>query len=743
MLRNAIAPRPAVLGLALAVATMGLGGQPAVRPDPTTTEANITRVTTNLLEDSQFAHHPFDHELARTLLGRYLDSLDGARTLFLQSDVDEFAAYGATLAQATRGTGDTSVARAIFGRYLQRLQERVSYDTDRLRTETFDFTGHDVYSFDREHAQRPRDLTEARALWGQELRAEYLQEKLGDKPPAKVAQTLTQRYAQQLKTMKALRSDEVLDIYLDALAHVYDPHSDYLGHEQMENLSIAMKLSLFGIGATLENADGYCKIRELVPGGPAARSGLLKPGDRIVAVGQPGQEPADIVNMPLSHAVELIRGAKGSTVTLMVLAADAADGSVPRKASIVRDRVKLEDQEAKASVLDLPTGDGAPLRLGVIELPSFYADMGASDGSAPRSATADVSRLLRKLEVEHVRGIVLDLRNNGGGSLVEAISLTGLFIRTGPVVQTRDRSGAIEGGAVDDPSVLYDGPLVLLTSRLSAAGAGFLAGAVQESGRALVVGDTSTFGKGTVQNVLPLGRVMDQVRLPYAYDPGALKITTSKFYRPSGASTQLRGVASDIVLPSPTDFSDVNESALEDPLPWDTVPSARYEPVGRVAPYVDVLRADSARRVASEKGFAYLAGDIARLKKVRATKSLSLNEAERRQELAELRARDHQREQEDRDGLISGPTLYPITLENASSPGLPPPAAKKQGRVHGADTPTMPDDRSEATARHSPADDVILDESVRILADYVDRIGGASASVRARDARLRPVARSR
>ena len=315
------------------------------------------------------------------------------------------------------------------------------------------------------------------------------------------------------------------------------------------------------------------------------------------------------------------------------------------------------------------------------------------------------------------------MRRNGGGSLVEAISLTGLFIRTGPVVQTRDQSGAIEVGADDDTAVLYDGPLVLLTSRLSASASEILAGALQDYGRALVVGDTSTFGKGTVQNVLPLARVMDQVRLPYAYDPGALKITTSKFYRPSGASTQLRGVASDIVLPSPTDFSDVNESVLENPLPWDTVPSARYEPLDRVAPYVDVLRADSARRVASEKDFAYLAGDIARLKKVRATKSVSLNEAERRQELAELKARNHQREQEDRNAYATGPATYAITLENASSPGLPSPTVRRHGRLHGVDTHSAPDDLGETTTGQSSGEDVLLKESVRILADYVDRIG--------------------
>ena len=268
-----------------------------------------------------------------------------------------------------------------------------------------------------------------------------------------IVSTLTRRHAQQLQTMKELQSDEVLEVYLNALAHVYDPHSDYLGHEQMESLSIAMNLSLFGIGATLESADGYCKVRELVPGGPAARSGLLKPGDRIVAVAQAGKAPVDIVNMPLSRAVELIRGPKGSTVTLTVIPAGAARRfAFQRRASLVRDEIKLEDQEAKARIVDLPTGNGRPLRLGVIDLPSFYADMSGRGGSRGRSATADVARLLGKLKAEHVRGVVLDLRRNGGGSLEEAISLTGLFIRKGPVVQTRDQAGNIDVGADTDPT---------------------------------------------------------------------------------------------------------------------------------------------------------------------------------------------------------------------------------------------------------------------------------------------------
>lgn len=710
----------AILALAVVLTSVGFGA-PLARPpvDARTTDANITRLTTGLLEHSQLAHHPFDGELAGNVLDRYLDALDGTRSLFLQSDVDDFAAYRATLAQVTRGAGDTSAAKAIFARYLERLSQQTAYDTNMLRTAKFDFTGHDSYFFDREHARRPATAMEARALWWQQLRAEYLQEKLSDKRPDQIVSTMVGRHAEEPRIMTGFRSDEVLEVYLDTLAHVYDPHSDYLGHEQMESLSIAMNLSLFGIGASLESEDGYCKLRELLQGGPAARSGLLKPGDRIVAVAQAGKEPIDIVNMPLSRTVDLIRGPKGSTVTLTVIPAGGVAGSPTKTVSLVRDEITLEDQQAKARILDLPTGKGTALRVGVIDLPSFYADMG---GGRRRSATADVSRLLGKLNAEHVHGVVLDLRHNGGGSLEEAINLTGLFIRKGPVVQTRGSDGKIVIDEDTDPSVLYDGPLVLLTSRFSASASEILAGALQDYGRAVVVGDSSTFGKGTVQNILPLAPYMDQVGLGHAYDPGALKITTSKFYRPSGASTQLRGVAADVVLPSTSDFTDVSEASLKDPLPWDVVPAASYERLNRVKPYVAALQERSDRRRATEKPFAYLADDIAKVQKNLVTKSVSLNEAERRQEMAQSKVRETELASDERALRATRPTTYEITLKNALFPGLPLPLvltkkAETTGAGHASSTG---DDLGIEAKDRSTTDDIILNESVRILADYVN-----------------------
>jgi carboxyl-terminal processing protease len=683
------------------------------------TEANITRVTTSLLARSQLAHHPLDEQLAGKLLDRYMDALDGTRSLFLGSDVDEWAPMRTTLAQATRARGDTEPAHLIFARYLERLRQQVAFDTQLLREGHFEFGGDDRLQVDREHAERPRDLAAAHELWRQQLRAEYLGEKLGDKPPPDVAATLIRRHEQQLKTMKKLGNQEVLETYLDALAHVYDPHSDYLDKESMESLSIAMNLSLFGVGATLEAEDGFCTIRELVPGGPAASSGVLKPGDRIVAVAQAGAPPVDVTSMPLTRIVELVRGPKGSKVTLTVLPPTGATKTV----RLTRAEVKLAEQQAKARIVDLPRPDGPSLRLGVIDLPSFYS---GTDEGGNRGCTADVARLLDKLQAEKVRGVVLDLRRNGGGSLEEAIDLTSLFVGGGPIVQTRGADNAIKVDAAQGTTLRYAGPLVVLISRFSASASEIVAGALKDYDRAVVVGDPSTFGKGTVQTILPLAQIMDRSGLSHGFDPGALKLTISKFYRPSGASTELRGVASDIVIPSVSGVVPIGESKLTDPLPWDTIPASRYHPFGEAAPYVTDLRDHSAARLAADPAFAELGQQLGRLESRFDGRSLSLNEAQRRSELAEDKAlgKAIAAREEAEDASIPA---YQITVEDAAGPGLPP-------RMTGAGKP-RPDvavsrsgDALEETesAAADAAGQLVLDESLRILADYVRLLPGSA-----------------
>jgi carboxyl-terminal processing protease len=693
--------------------------------DPT--DSNITRVTAELLEHSQFSQRRLDDELAAKFLDRYLDSLDPAHLLFLQSDARQFDGFCSRLPAMTRREGDIAPERTIFQRYLERLEQRDDYVTNLVQSEKFDFTGHDAFSLDRTKALRPANLDAARELWRQNVRAEFLQEKLAGKKPADIVLALTLRYTRLLQTMQKLTSEDVLDIYLNALAHVYDPHSDYFGHEQMDDFSIAMNLSLFGIGATLRSDDGNCTISDLVPGGPAAKSGLLKPGDRIVAVGQGDQKPVDIVDMPLSDAVKMIRGPKGTLVCLTLIPAGTTDVSARKTITLVRDEVKLEDQQAKARIVDLPQTNGPALRLGVIDLPAFYGGYDRRTGTTPSSATADVAKLIRKLEAEHIQGLVLDLRQNGGGSLEEAITLTGLFIHDGPVVQTREPDGRMNVDSDTDSSELYDGPLIVLTSRFSASASEILAGALQDYGRALIVGDESTFGKGTVQAVLPLANFMDWNGMTHSFDPGALKVTIQKFYRPSGASTQLKGVTTDIALPSLSDVADVGEAKLQDPLPWDRVPSADFVREDHVTPFLKELRARSAARVAGEKDFEYLHEDIAQFKKNLATQEITLNEADRRRENEAAEAREASRKQELAALKENQPTTFNITVENADTPGLPAPITTLNASVTKLSASVA--DKTKEAETSIPPSDPILRESEHIMADYVEMLHHFSAVV--------------
>lgn len=692
------------LALALAIGTTGTTGcRAAEQPSGTraaadAAKADVVRLTAGVLEHSQLAHEPLDGQVARTLVARYLDALDGSRSLFLQSDETEFEARSPMLPAAIHA-GDSRAAHEVFQRYLARLAQRADFVAETLRAAPPTFTEHEDYPFDRRHADRPRDLEAARALWTAQLRAEYLEQKLQGRPAPEIAKLLAHRYGQQLDTMRGLRSDEILSTYLDTLAHVYDPHSDYMGREDMESFSIAMNLSLFGIGATLEGQDGYCTIRQLTPGGPAARSGLLKPGDRIVAVAQGGSQPVDIVSMPLARAVQLIRGPKGTVVTLTVTPADAGNGAPSKTVALVRDRVKLEDQEAKASVVDLPGRSGSSVRIGVLHLPSFY---GNTDGHRGRSASADVARLLGKLEADHVAGVVLDLRDDPGGSLEEAVRVAGLFIRKGPIVQTRDGRGHVEVDSDTDPAVAYDGPLVVLTNRFSASASEIVAGALQDYGRAVVVGDRSTFGKGTVQEFVSLAALMDRMGLARSEDPGAVKVTVSRFYRPGGASTQLRGVASDIVIPSPEGAVPLGESTLDGALPWDHLPAAPYERLDRVRPYLESLKGLSARRVDTVQGLRDVRDEVARIARRAAAQTVSLNETQRREELTKDKEEDAAIERDERDEATAGPVTRPITLENA--PSAAPPDAD-------AGLP-------------SAANDIVLHEAERILRDYVEALTG-------------------
>jgi C-terminal peptidase prc len=553
-----------------------------------------------------------------------------------------------------------------------------------------------------------------------------------------IIETLSHGYHRNLRFFEDWDNEDVIQAYLTALAHVYDPHSDYLDRRQLEQFAISMNLSLFGIGAELVSEYGYCKIRRLLPFGPAIKSGLIKTNDQIVAVAQSNQPPVDIVDMSLNKAVQLIRGPKGTEVRLTVIPADA--GAAGRKViSLIRDEIPLEEQAAKAKIIDMPDTHSGNFRLGVIDLPSFYATFDVStskDKHGPKSTTADVAILLEKLKQENVGGVILDLRRNGGGSLEEAIKLTGLFIKTGPVVQVRDENGNVTQLGDDDPSVLYDGPLVVLTSRFSASASEIVAGALQDYGRALIVGDVSTHGKGTVQSVNQLRQYIHYQDNSVTNDPGALKLTIKKFFRPSGVTTQLKGVVPDIVLPSVANESkDIGESALKNPLSGDPILSSKYDHFNLVEPYLSELRKHSQERVAANREFAYVREDIELFKKHQADKTISLNEQQRLKEQDEAEARQKARDMERLARPEPPEKVYELTLKLAALPGLPPPVTKTNAAMaklaahagasgHGASaeatvTATGEDSLEDPEAEKPTVPDEPMVEAEHILIDYL------------------------
>jgi carboxyl-terminal processing protease len=527
-----------------------------------------------------------------------------------------------------------------------------------------------------------------------------------------INKTLTNHYGQMMDNFKELENDRIFETYMNALAHAYDPHSDYMGHMEAENFAIQMKLSLFGIGAVLTKDKTYCKILELKEG-PAKRSGQISEDDRIVAVAQSNAEPVDVVGMPLDKIVEMIRGPKGTQVTLTIIPVDAATDSVRKEVTLTRDEIKLEEQAAKAKLYEITPSNAPPLKLGVVDLSSFYAD---SDHPEVNT-TSDVTRLVKRLMQEKVDGIILDLRHNGGGYLEEAIKLTGLFNPRGPVVQTRDPNGEIVADPSPEAGPLYDGPLVVLIDVFSASASEILAGALQDYGRAVIVGDHSTFGKGTVQTMQRLAPYLDLKHLDYSYDPGELKVTIKKFYRAGGVSTQLQGVLSDIELPSIDNYADVGERSLPNPMPCDSVTSADHLEeleLNRVKPYLPELQARSQQRLKTDKDFSYIREDIEQFRKEQADKSVSLNEIERRAEQKSEIARANARRKEMLSRKKPNEKVYDITLQNVDLAQLQL-AKVKNAPAKNEDLDSDDDDMPRSAAAVDPT----LEETKRILIDYI------------------------
>lgn len=599
--------------------------------NPMSPAPEYARTTRNILDELRRNHYSeirVDDEFSSALLDAYLKALDGSRIYFTQADIDEFEQYRTQLDDMLL-KGELDAGYAIFNRYQERLIERLVYSIKRVEQDEtpFDFTVDESMVVNRSKEPWPKDRAELEDLWRMQVKSSVLSLKLTGKEIDEIRQLLSKRFRSQLSQVLKTNSLDVYQRYMDAMTMTFDPHTQYYAPRAAENFNMSMRLSLEGIGAVLTTEDEYTKVVSIVSGGPADLSGELHPSDRIVGVAQGDGPFVDVIGWRVDDVVELVRGEKGTVVRLNIIPA-GSPGLETKEVAITRDTVKLEESSAKSEIVEVEY-DGAVHRIGVIELPTFYIDFEALQRRDPnyRSSTRDVHALLEKLKQENVEGIVVDLRRNGGGSLSEANSLVGLFIRRGPTVQVRDAEGnnIVQGDS--DPEIVYDGPLAVLVNRLSASASEIFAGAIQDYQRGLVLG-SQTFGKGTVQELIPLGE-------------GQIKITRAKFYRISGESTQHKGVTPDIVFPDIFSVSDdIGESALPTALPWDTIQPNYYRPFADLKPLIPRLASEHEKRIANDPDFIYINAEIAKALENKEKNTLTLNEEKL---MAERRAEDEWR----------------------------------------------------------------------------------------------------
>ncbi|PYL09537.1 MAG: tail-specific protease [Verrucomicrobia bacterium] len=701
----------------------------AAPPAPAASRETVTTSVGRLLEEGHYTRQRLNEDVSRKFLQTYLEMLDFSHLFFTQKDVDELnAKYGSSMAEDVL-LGTLKPAYDIYALYTKRVDDRVAKIKELLK-QPIDFKGSATVELSRQKAPWPKDEAEADQLWRGRITNELLQEHLSEHPIEPAPQLITRRYDRLDRNVHEQDKDEQMKLYLDALAQAYDPHSEYLSKADMKNFSINMGLSLVGIGAMLRSEDGYAKIESLVPGGPAQVDGRLKVGDRITAVAQGPADYVDVREMRLDKVVEMIRGKKGTRVRLLVIPSDAADPSRRKSVELVRDEIKLKDQEARADIIIKKDENGDPIKLGWLTLPSFYADMDKHQ----KSTTRDVLKLLKRLKKENIAGLVVDLRRNGGGSLEEALSLTGLFLKSGPIVQTKDYNGTIRISSDPDSGIAYSGPLVVLTSRQSASASEIFAAALQDYGRAVIVGDKNTFGKGTVQTILPIGRFASLLG-SHSDEDGALKLTIQKFYRVAGGSTQRHGVSSDIVLPSLTDLPEYGESALKNALAYDEVPKAKYTKWSDThSLFVDQLRRRSEERVKNDPEFHYVAEDMDRLRHKIDENRISLNEDGRKKELQDDKLRKETRSKERLARNGEEPQIYRLTLDTVDKPNLQLvmypgklAEAKKNGVAPKVDPEAASDADSDLIEGANPTDDTKepaidpeRDETLNILTDLVD-----------------------
>src|SRR4051812_23706058 len=558
------------------------------------------------------------------------EGLDPYRLFFTAEDEKNFRAqYGPRVETDLAYLGNIDTAFAIFRAYEERVKARTNWIFEELKKD-YDFTTQESYAPDRSKSDFPANAAEADDLWRRRIKFEILQDMLAKKTPEQAKATIRKRYERMVKNVGDIEPLDVQEMFLSAFTRMYDPHSAYLSADTLQDFSIQMKLSLIGIGAVLGiEDDGNCVVREVKPGSPADLSGHIRTNDKIVAVQQEGGEPIEVIGMKLRRIVDMIRGAKGTKVTLTILPHDAADATQTRQVHITRDVIKLDESRASASIYDLPGNNDQNIPVGVITLNSFYGPSEDSTaGDNRNTATQDVAELIAKLKKEGIKALVIDLRRNGGGLLSEAVDLTGLFITQGPVVQVRDSMGRLQVDSDTNSEVNYDGPLAVLTSRFSASASEIFAGALQNYGRAVIIGDSTTHGKGTVQAVLEMKNSLPRLSQNIA-NTGAAKLTYQKFYLPNGSSTQKHGVTPDISLPSINNFLPIGEADLPHALMWDEIKSAPFEGKALAKAFVQPLQNASQERQQALEEFGYLKKSIDWFKERQDQKSISLNLNER------------------------------------------------------------------------------------------------------------------
>ena len=698
-------------------AALDKGAVVQLKPEPAQAQAALW--ASKFLARYHYKAMPLDDAMSEKIFDRYFKNLDSEKLYFLQSDIDQFDIGRSKLDDAIQNE-NLSLPFAVYNVYQQRFAQRMAYARELLKGK-FEFTSDESFQIDREKAAWPKNEDEARDLWRRRVKNDWLRLKLAGKDDKAIRETLDKRYDNYLSRVKKLNNEDVFSMFMNAYATAIEPHTNYLGPRSAENFDIAMRLSLEGIGAVLQTRDEYTVIREIVPGSPVALSGKLKVGDRIVGVAQGESAPfTDVLGWRIDDVVVLVRGAKDSVVRLDVLPGDAGTDGKHVSVSLVRKKISMEEQSAKKSIIEVKDG-GVKRRIGVISLPTFYQDFdGRRRGEKDyKSATRDVARILGELKKEKVDNVLIDLRNNGGGSLTEAVELTGLFIDKGPVVMQKTTDKVeVESDMV--PGMAWDGPVGVLINRGSASASEIFAAAIQDYGRGLIIGEPS-FGKGTVQTIVNLDRFAPNDKVKY----GELKMTIAQFFRINGGTTQLRGVTPDIKFPVTADADVFGESTYDNALPYTTIKPATYTASGDLKELISPLQKRHEARIAKDKDFQYLQEDLAEFRKIRKDNVLSLNETVRRKERDAQDARTKLRDarlaaQSPLDDGAAGPdskearAKVPTPVKPVKSLALK--GAPRQDDGLQADERNLAAELAAEKAAKN-AKDVLLQEAAHVLAD--------------------------